>query len=117
LVARNNNTNIATQLVKINIGTGGAYAPEGDGDAGIASALAATASPTVSTNLSLPSGIASRLEGLDLNSGRIAAFFQHLAEQDTPGSRKILQKIDAVADDLGLDHDLLDGLLVDLGLE
>jgi hypothetical protein len=57
------------------------------------------------------------LEGLDLNSGRIAEFFQQLAEQDTPGSRKILQKIDAVADELGLDHELLDELLVDLGLE
>jgi hypothetical protein len=29
----------------------------------------------------LPPGIAHRLEGLDLNSGRIASFFQHLAEQ------------------------------------
>jgi hypothetical protein len=88
-------------------------APEGD--AGIASALSSTVSPTVAS--SLPSGIAARLEGLDLNSGRIAEFFQQLAEQDTPGTRKILQKIDAVADELGLDHELLDGLLVDLGLE
>jgi hypothetical protein len=104
-------------LIKINItSTTGPYAPEGDGDAGIASALASTASPTVQPT-SLPAGIANRLEGLDLNSGRIAAFFQHLADQDTPGTRKILQKIDAVADELGLDHELLDDLLVELGLE
>jgi hypothetical protein len=100
-------------LVRISIGTVGPLAPEGD--AGIASALSSTVSPTVAS--SLPSGIAARLEGLDLNSGRIAEFFQQLAEQDTPGSRKILQKIDAVADELGLDHELLDELLVDLGLE
>jgi hypothetical protein len=116
LIARNNPTNLATQLIKINItSTTGPYAPEGDGDAGIASALASTASPSVQPT-SLPSGIANRLEGLDLNSGRIAAFFQHLADQDTPGTRKILQKIDAVADELGLDHELLEDLVAGLGL-
>jgi hypothetical protein len=44
LIARNNPTNLATQLIKINItSTTGPYAPEGDGDAGIASALASSA--------------------------------------------------------------------------
>jgi hypothetical protein len=43
LIARNNATNLATQLIKINItSTVGPYAPESDGDAGIASALAAS---------------------------------------------------------------------------
>ncbi len=77
---------------------------------------ATTSIASVSTS-DLPPGIAHRLEGLDLNSGRIASFFQHLADQDTPGARKILTKIDAVADELGLDDELLDSLLVDLGLE
>jgi hypothetical protein len=120
LIARNNPISPFSPVRKINIGTAGPLAPEGDeGDSGIASALASTATTStahVGTS-DLPPGIAHRLEGLDLNSGRIASFFQHLADQDTPGTRKILTKIDAVADELGLDHELLDSLLVDLGLE
>jgi hypothetical protein len=46
-----------------------------------------------------------------------ARLFQHLADQNTPGTRKILQRIDEVADSLGLDDTLLDSLLADLGLE
>jgi len=61
--------------------------------------------------------VARRLENVDLNTGRIADFFQHLADQNTAGTRKLLVKIDAVADELGLDHELLDSLLSDLGLE
>jgi hypothetical protein len=106
--------NIGT-IVRLNVGSAGPFAPEGDGDADIASALVSTASPSVAP-ASLPRGIVNRLSSLDLNTGRIAAFFQHLANQDTPGSRKILQKIDAVADELGLEHDLLDDLVADLGL-
>ncbi len=120
LLSRNNGTGFGTQLVKINIGTAGPLAPEDGGDTGIASALASTATTsTVSTSnvASLPPGISHRLAGLDLNSGRIATFFQHLADQDTPGTRKILTKIDAVADELGLDDHVLDGLLASLGLE
>jgi hypothetical protein len=35
---------------------------------------------------------------------------------NTPGSRSLLQKVDAVADELGLDDTLLEELLADLGL-
>jgi hypothetical protein len=42
IISRNNGTGFGTQLIKINIGTAGPFAPEGGGggDAGIASALA-----------------------------------------------------------------------------
>ena len=103
-------------ITRLNVGAGGPFAPEGDGgDSGVASALAA--SSTSASAAALPAGVARRLENVDLNSGRIAAFFQHLADQNTPGTRKLLVKIDAVADELGLDHELLDSLLSDLGLE
>ena len=102
-------------ITRLNVGAGGPFAPEGDGgDSGVASALAA--SSTSASAAALPAGVARRLENVDLNSGRIAAFFQHLADQNTPGTRKLLVKIDAVADELGLDHELLDSLLADIGL-
>ena len=39
------------------------------------------------------------------------------AEQNTPGTRKLLSKPTRSADALGLDDTLLDSLLADLGLE
>ncbi|MEX2114324.1 MAG: hypothetical protein WD845_14115 [Pirellulales bacterium] len=104
-------------LPRINIGVAGPFAPEGDdgGDAGIASALASTStcSPEASNlvTTALPRGIGNRLQTLDLNSGRIAASFQHSADQDTPGTRKILTKIYDVSDEFHLDEELLDWLL------
>ncbi len=64
LISRNNSTNFLTQLVKINVGTGGPFAPEGgdsdgDGDAGIASALAGKGSS--SDEQALPTSVGSRL--------------------------------------------------------
>ena len=53
---------------------------------------------------------------MDLNSGPIARYFEHLADQNTPAARKILVAADKVADRLGLDDSLLDSLLADLGL-
>ncbi len=109
-------------LPRISIASAGPFAPEGDagGDAGIASALASTSddSPEASSLVTsaLPRGIGNRLQTLDLNSGRIAAFFQHLADQDTPGTRKLLTRIDEVAGELGLEHDLLDDLVAGLVL-
>jgi hypothetical protein len=64
----------------------------------------------------IPRWLVNRLQNADLNSGPIARFFEHLAEQNTPGTRKILVAADKVADNLGLDHELLDSLLADLGL-
>jgi hypothetical protein len=54
---------------------------------------------------------------MDLNSGPIATYFQHLAHEDTAKSRAILVEADRVADEMGLDDELLDELVVGLGLE
>jgi hypothetical protein len=73
-------------------------------------------------NGSFPSWIANRLAHLDLNRidlnrGPLAAFFDHLAHENTAKSREILVEADPLADALGLDEELLDGLLVGVGLE
>jgi hypothetical protein len=52
-----------------------------------------------------------------LNSDPVAKFFEHLAQADTAKSRAILVKADRIADSLGLDDELLVGLLVGLGVE
>ena len=57
------------------------------------------------------------LSSIDLNSGTPARLFQYLHDANTPRSRALLQKFDAAADALGLDDELLDSLLADLGLE
>jgi len=82
------------------------------GDSGVASAL--TAPATQSDEVRVPGWIKNRLESIDLNSGSPARLFQHLHDVDTPGHRKLLQKFDAVADELGLDDTLLEELLADL---
>ena len=85
------------------------------GDSGVASAL--TAPTTTSGDLNkIPGWIANRLDSIDLATGVPAKVFQRLHDVNTPGSRALLQKIDAVADSLGLDDTLLDDLLADLGL-
>jgi hypothetical protein len=129
--ARLNGTNPTTTLKYLNLTTAPA-APEaevfaGDGDiafagdeeiasaSGVASAL--TAPTTTSGGIKIPGWIANRLDSIDLNSGNPARLFQHLHDVNTPGSRKLLQKFDAVADALSLDDELLDSLLADLGLE
>jgi hypothetical protein len=43
--------------------------------------------------------------------------FEYLAKEDTAKSRAIVVEGDQVADMMGLDEDVLDGLLVGLGLE
>jgi hypothetical protein len=43
--------------------------------------------------------------------------FQRLHDVNTPATRALLEKFDAAADALGLDDELLDELLADLGLE
>jgi hypothetical protein len=44
----------------------------------------------------------------------VATFFEHLAHENTAKSRAILVKADQVADSLGLDDELLDGLVVEM---
>jgi hypothetical protein len=50
-------------------------------------------------------------------SGPLATFFEHLAQENTAKSRAMLVEAEESVDTLGLDDDLLDGLLVGLGLE
>jgi hypothetical protein len=120
--SRLNSTNVATALKYINLTTapaapeadGGEISPQVAGDSGVASALTAPAAP--SGDLKVPGWLANRLESIDLNSGVPAKIFQRLHDVNTPGSRSLLQKVDAVADELGLDDTLLEELLADLGL-
>ncbi|MBI3838219.1 MAG: hypothetical protein HY288_09845 [Planctomycetia bacterium] len=120
-IALTHGTTNATGLQLINIGAGGPFAPASaaalvrGGDAGVASALAGTSTPTI------PAWIVNRLERLevnriDLNGGPVAKYFEHLAHQNTAKSRAILVKADQVADALNLDDTLLDSLSVKLGL-
>jgi hypothetical protein len=51
------------------------------------------------------------LNRTDLNSGPIAKYLEHLAHENTAKSRAILVKADQVGDELGLDDELLDGVL------
>ncbi len=114
---RNNNTNSTTVLKYLNLADP-PLAPQGGGgggDAGVASALTATATP--STTPSMPRWLGLRLDEIDLNSGRVADVFQRLHDVNNAGTRKLLLRADAIADALNLDHELLDSLLADLGLE
>ncbi len=83
---------------------------DGTGSA-VASALAIHATPSLPN---VPGWIASRLASVDLNSGPIATVFTHLAAADTPRTRQLLQAVDQLADDLGLDDSLLDSLIGDV---
>ncbi len=126
--ARLNGTNPSTTLKYLNLTTAPA-APEADGgdvsplvagdsasgDSGVASAL--TASAPTAAPAGLPRWILNRLDSVDLNSGTPAKLFQHLHDVNMPATRALLQKFDAAADALGLDDELLDSLLADLGLE
>ncbi len=133
--ARLNGTNPSTTLKYLNLTTSPA-APEADGvfgdedgagdisplvagdgvsrDSGVASAL--TVSAPTAPPVNVPKWISNRLDSIDLNSGAPARLFQHLHDVNTPGTRALLQKFDAAADALGLDDELLDVLLADLGL-
>ena len=73
-----------------------------------------TAPATPGGDLKVPGWIANRLDSIDLNSGVPAKVFQQLHDMNTPKSRALLQKFDAVADALGLDDTLLDSLQADL---
>jgi hypothetical protein len=77
----------------------------------VASALASTSSGS--------SGwVTGRLASMgDLNSGSAASYFQSLASSGTSEAVATLEAADAEADSLGLDDELLDELLADLGAE
>jgi hypothetical protein len=106
----------------------GPFAPDAGGGVaggtatfgGVASGLAAASGGSISnasTSASPSSGLASQLTGAgDLNSGDIADAFRHLAAENTAEDQAILLEADQAANDLGLNDDLLDSLLADLGL-
>jgi hypothetical protein len=49
--------------------------------------------------------------------GKLANLFHHLAHQATPKPKAILVQADQVADEVGLDDEVVDGLVVRLRLE
>ena len=81
---------------------------------GVASALTASAPSSLTDGV--PKWLSNRLESIDLNSGTPARLFQYLHDANTPRSRALLQKFNDVTDALGLDDELLESLLADLGL-
>ena len=52
----------------------------------------------------------------DLNSGEIADYFRQLAAEGSEADKEVLVEADQAAEELGLNDDVLDGLLADLGL-
>jgi hypothetical protein len=65
----------------------------------------------------IPPWMVNRLALLDLNHGPLARYFENLAQENTPKAKRILVEADQLADTLGEDDTLLDGLLAGLGLE
>jgi hypothetical protein len=118
LIARSNQDGSISAPKLLNIT--GSLAPDSSGGAGAAVAggggisSGLTDSASASTAPTVPTWLANRLANVDLNSGRIATFFEDLAAKDTPKARKILLAADELADSLGLDDDLLDSLVAGL---
>jgi hypothetical protein len=115
-------TTNSTGLVVINIASGGPFAPLPSAAPATSSSQTAVASALVSSSQSpapsaTPPWLANRLALVDLNQGPVAKYFEHLADDNTAKSRAILVRADHVAGALGLDDELLDSLLVGLGLE
>jgi hypothetical protein len=129
ILARNNATNPTTVLKFLNLtstpaapeaanideSSGNEVSPLSVGDSGVASGLSVPAAS--GEEIKVPVWIANRLDSIDLKSGNPARLFQYLHDANSPRSRALQPKFDAVADALGLDDTLLDELLADLGLE
>jgi hypothetical protein len=118
---QNHTTTNSTGLQVITIGVGGPFAPPPGPVPAISSSQTAVASALVSSSPSsalpaIPTWIVNRLAHVDLNHGPVARYFEHLAEENALKSRAILIKADQLADALGLDDELLDGLLAGLNL-
>jgi hypothetical protein len=114
LASRNNPTNAGNVLRFISIGNPPA-APEASpssDDGAVASALSSPSAGGALASAGVPRWLVNRLQKLDLNSGPIARYFEHLAQHNTPAAQKILLAADKVADRLGLDDSLL-GMLVE----
>ena len=79
--------------------------------------MASTSSRQLPALPAIPPWIVSRLNHHDLNHGSIAKYLAHLEHDATAKAKTILSEADQVADELGLDDELLDGLLVKPRLE
>ncbi|MGD9723817.1 MAG: beta strand repeat-containing protein [Pirellulales bacterium] len=91
-------------LNRLNVGTAGPFAPE-EGDAGIASSLAAA--PTAAPLRALPPAIARRYERGHQNAGHSAAYFRQLTEGDAPRFGSLATQADLIDDLLELDDELV----------
>jgi hypothetical protein len=131
-IVQANGTNNTTGLKFIAIGSNGPFAPTAlpaalpamnSGDAGIASALAATtttsSTPINSNSKSgrIPPAVANRLGHVDVNHGPLASYFEHLAQEKTAKAKSILDKADKVAAALGLEDHVLASILARLELD
>ncbi len=89
----------------------------GIGANGVSSVLPATIAGSGSSMPNVPDWLTNLPPNVDLNSGPRATYFRQLAEENTPADRAVLVEADRIADELGLDDELLDSLLAGLGLE
>ena len=115
-IARSNGTNNSTALKFLNIGSPPA-APQGEesgGDAGVASALTAPATPS---STSAPRWLGERLRPIELTGGRVSDVFQHPSDWNTVDARRLFAPADWIADSLSRNDDPFDLLLASLGLE
>ena len=78
--------------------------------------MASTSSSQFPALPAIPPWIISRLGNLDLNHGSMAKYLTHLAHEGTARAKTILSEADAIANILGLDDEVLDGLVVGLGM-
>jgi hypothetical protein len=113
-------TVVSTGLKLLVVGSGGPFAPDAlpaaspavSVDVGIASALASMSSISSGTPTAIPTWIANRLTRADLNNGPLAKYFEHLAHEGTQQAKSVLVEAEQVAEELGLDDELLDELVV-----
>ena len=115
LLARGNPTSALTAPKMIKIGIPPA-APVVTADAGVGSGLTAAATLGSGGGSTAPRWLTNSL-GAAIGSGKLDNLFRHLAEADTEGTRKILVKFDNALDAMGIEDDVLDALLVGIGLE
>jgi hypothetical protein len=116
-IANTNGTGFGTQLIKINIGTGGPFAPEsgaGDsgpsGDSGLSSGLAGGGGSQVPQ--ALPASVADRLDSATSGGGLVASY-STLMEAAGSDDADALDDTDSAGGD-ALDDDLLDALTAGL---
>jgi hypothetical protein len=121
LIARGGTSSNLNGPVNLNVPGAGPFAPDSGpsaspqtttsgGDAAVASALT-VAAVTGGSSPTLPAWVATRLASVDLNSGVVAKVLNTLDRVHTPGAHKLLEAVDKIADELGVNDDLLDDIL------